>query len=230
MRVRFLVQLCRGTVAGPANRYFTWSVHADHSFGPGQDAVATWPFPFPFSFPFVLFSALAFFSIGRSAAARVGWGVSRIFESPRLMAASTRCHNAGSSSSATTTSFAFRQTVRVAFTDAILSSLMVQVTEHSLTLTSCPYVYQFVKVTLVLIWPDSHALKGLDRRRSCRLDSRAAETETPPEGGVSELHSATEIYKVDSISKPHASSSDSGMYFELRFRRAHSRKRVERTY
>lgn len=163
MRVRFLVQLCRGTVAGPADRYFTWSVHADHSFGPGQDAVATWPFPFPFSFPFVLFSALAFFSIGRSAAARVDWGDSRIFESPRLMAASTRCHNAGSSSSATTTSFAFRQTVSVAFTDAILSSLMVQVTEHSPTRTPCPYVYQFVKVTLVLVCLDSHAMKGLAR-------------------------------------------------------------------
>ena len=37
-------------------------------------------------------------------------------------------------------------------------------------------------------------------------------------------------YNVDSISKPHASSSASGMYFEFLFRRAHSRKRVDRTY
>lgn len=182
MRVRFLVQLCRDSVAGPADRHFTWSVHADHSLGPGQDAVATWPFPFPFpfSFPFALFSALAFFSIGRSAAARVGWGDSRIFESPRLIAASTRCHNAGSSSSATTTSFAFRQTVSVAFTDAILSSLLVQVTEHSLTHTPCPYVYQSVKVTLVLVCLDSHAMKGLARVPV----SHRFNTETPPSGGA----------------------------------------------
>src|ERR1700761_986915 len=35
---------------------------------------------------------------------------------------------------------------------------------------------------------------------------------------------------VDSISKPQASSSASGMYFEFLLRRAHSRRRVERTY
>jgi len=38
------------------------------------------------------------------------------------------------------------------------------------------------------------------------------------------------LYRVDSISNPHASSSASGMYFEFLFRRAHSRKRVERIY
>ena len=37
-------------------------------------------------------------------------------------------------------------------------------------------------------------------------------------------------YKVDSISKPQASSRGSGMYFEFLFRRAHSRSRVERRY
>src|SRR5579872_4305843 len=37
-------------------------------------------------------------------------------------------------------------------------------------------------------------------------------------------------YSVDSISNPHASSSGSGMYFEFLFRRAHSRRRVERRY
>src|SRR5437667_583701 len=37
-------------------------------------------------------------------------------------------------------------------------------------------------------------------------------------------------YSVDSISKPQASSSGSGMYFEFLLRRAHSRKRVERRY
>src|SRR5260370_8869418 len=39
-----------------------------------------------------------------------------------------------------------------------------------------------------------------------------------------------EIYSVDSISKPQASSSASGIYFEFLFRRAHSRSLVERMY
>src|SRR5277367_1407438 len=38
------------------------------------------------------------------------------------------------------------------------------------------------------------------------------------------------VYRVDSISKPQASSRGSGMYFEFLLRRAHSRKRVERRY
>src|SRR5271168_426658 len=37
-------------------------------------------------------------------------------------------------------------------------------------------------------------------------------------------------YRVDSISKPQASSSASGMYFEFLFRRAHSRSLVDRMY
>ena len=37
-------------------------------------------------------------------------------------------------------------------------------------------------------------------------------------------------YNVDSISKPQASRSASGMYFEFLFRRAHSRRRVDRMY
>ena len=37
-------------------------------------------------------------------------------------------------------------------------------------------------------------------------------------------------YSVDSISKPQASRRGSGMYFEFLFRRAHSRRRVERRY
>lgn len=37
-------------------------------------------------------------------------------------------------------------------------------------------------------------------------------------------------YNVDSISKPQASKRGSGMYFEFLFRRAHSRKRVDRKY
>ena len=37
-------------------------------------------------------------------------------------------------------------------------------------------------------------------------------------------------YRVDSISKPQASSNGSGMYLEFLFRRAHSRSRVERRY
>src|SRR5262249_53755022 len=38
------------------------------------------------------------------------------------------------------------------------------------------------------------------------------------------------VYNVDSISKPQASKRGSGMYFEFLLRRAHSRRRVERTY
>lgn len=37
-------------------------------------------------------------------------------------------------------------------------------------------------------------------------------------------------YSVDSISKPHASSNGSGIYFEFLLRRAHSLSRVERRY
>src|SRR5262249_3537831 len=37
-------------------------------------------------------------------------------------------------------------------------------------------------------------------------------------------------YSVDSISNPQASRRGSGMYFEFLLRRAHSRRRVERTY
>src|SRR6202140_1896592 len=37
-------------------------------------------------------------------------------------------------------------------------------------------------------------------------------------------------YRVDSISKPQASSNGSGMYLEFLFRRAHSRSRVDRKY
>src|SRR5271155_1022370 len=38
------------------------------------------------------------------------------------------------------------------------------------------------------------------------------------------------VYRVDSISKPQASSRGSGMYLEFLLRRAHSRRRVERRY
>jgi hypothetical protein len=49
------------------------------------------------------------------------------------------------------------------------------------------------------------------------------------QGGV-HFAGSVPVYKVDSISKPHASSSASGIYFEFLLRRAHSRNRVERTY
>jgi hypothetical protein len=58
----------------------------------------------------------------------------------------------------------------------------------------------------------------------------STKTATPPEGGVSYFSLYDSNQSVDSISKPHASSSDSGMYFEFRLRRAHSRSRVERMY
>src|SRR5271154_2384024 len=38
------------------------------------------------------------------------------------------------------------------------------------------------------------------------------------------------VYRVDSISKPQASSKGSGMYLEFLFLRAHSRSRVDRKY
>src|SRR5438128_869316 len=38
------------------------------------------------------------------------------------------------------------------------------------------------------------------------------------------------LYSVDSISNPQASSKGSGIYFEFLLRRAHSRRRVDRTY
>src|SRR6185437_15283881 len=44
------------------------------------------------------------------------------------------------------------------------------------------------------------------------------------------IHRAGHTYSVDSISNPQASRSASGMYFEFLFRRAHSRRRVDRTY
>src|SRR5258708_722141 len=49
----------------------------------------------------------------------------------------------------------------------------------------------------------------------------------PPKMAACELFWS---YSVDSISKPQASRSGSGMYLEFLFRRAHSRKRVERMY
>jgi hypothetical protein len=42
--------------------------------------------------------------------------------------------------------------------------------------------------------------------------------------------SEADFYKVDSISKPQASRSASGMYLEFLFLRAHSRRRVDRMY
>src|ERR1700729_1025301 len=50
-----------------------------------------------------------------------------------------------------------------------------------------------------------------------------------PKGDVFQFRTAF-IYRVDSISKPQASRSASGMYFEFLLRRAHSRRRVERMY
>ena len=49
-------------------------------------------------------------------------------------------------------------------------------------------------------------------------------------GGVLFASDLLLVYNVDSISKPQASSSASGIYFEFLLRRAHSRNRVERTY
>lgn len=55
------------------------------------------------------------------------------------------------------------------------------------------------------------------------------ESKRPPFGGLILVFRGL-FYRVDSISKPHASSRGSGMYFEFLLRRAHSRNRVERMY
>src|SRR6266481_2600521 len=60
--------------------------------------------------------------------------------------------------------------------------------------------------------------------------SREAKAKRPPvEGGLLTIQGEAS-YKVDSISKPQASSNGSGMYLEFLLRRAHSRNRVERKY
>src|SRR5207253_2990908 len=53
---------------------------------------------------------------------------------------------------------------------------------------------------------------------------RSSQKRTPPSQAASQLQ--FEIYSVASISKPQASSSASGIYFEFLFRRAHSRSLV----
>src|ERR1035438_10111507 len=58
-----------------------------------------------------------------------------------------------------------------------------------------------------------------------------SQTKAPPIARRrSDFKSSTNLYRVDSISNPQASSSPSGMYFEFLLRRAHSRSRVERRY
>src|ERR1017187_6177198 len=59
---------------------------------------------------------------------------------------------------------------------------------------------------------------------------RSLNAKAPPEGGAHVPAQVLLAYNVDSISKPQASSSASGMYFEFLLRRAHSRKRVDRIY
>src|SRR5580658_1632001 len=51
-----------------------------------------------------------------------------------------------------------------------------------------------------------------------------------PRAALFPLESEEQNYNVDSISNPQASSKASGMYFEFLFRRAHSRRRVDRMY
>jgi hypothetical protein len=59
----------------------------------------------------------------------------------------------------------------------------------------------------------------------------APKAKAPPEGGAFQFTGKRKkFYNVDSISKPQASSKASGMYLEFLFRRAHSRRRVDRMY
>ena len=82
------------------------------------------------------------------------------------------------------------------------------------------------------------------KRRLPQIDGRipfltkrieAAEVAAPkpqkqkPPGRAARLTKVS-TYRVDSISKPQASSKGSGMYLEFLLRRAHSRSRVERRY
>lgn len=51
-----------------------------------------------------------------------------------------------------------------------------------------------------------------------------------PTGSAFEVNVKNLAYNVDSISNPQASRSASGIYLEFLFRRAHSRRRVDRMY
>src|SRR5438045_8874788 len=67
-------------------------------------------------------------------------------------------------------------------------------------------------------WVEKCTVMGCGKANKCKR---------PPCGGPdAEVLS----YSVDSISKPQAAKSGSGMYFEFLFLRAHSRRRVERRY
>jgi hypothetical protein len=54
--------------------------------------------------------------------------------------------------------------------------------------------------------------------------------ERRPKAALLETNLILQLYNVDSISNPQASSKASGIYFEFLFLRAHSRRRVDRMY
>ncbi len=63
-----------------------------------------------------------------------------------------------------------------------------------------------------------------------KLHDQPKTAKAPLEGGAFQEPNSKKIYNADSISKPQASKSASGMYLEFLLRRAHSRRRVERIY
>src|SRR5258708_20062002 len=68
------------------------------------------------------------------------------------------------------------------------------------------------------------------RPRRQKLQLRGSTKGKGPRGATLLANPVPCGYRVDSISKPQASSKGSGMYLEFLFRRAHSRSRVERKY
>src|SRR5271163_2721713 len=62
------------------------------------------------------------------------------------------------------------------------------------------------------------------------MSDRCQQTQKTPLSAAFFASDLLLVYNVDSISKPQASRRASGMYFEFLFRRAHSRRRVDRMY
>ena len=83
------------------------------------------------------------------------------------------------------------------------------------------------------VWRESYRVQHLcetsDLRTNDLKDMPAFKIKGPPQKAAQKLDFVVS-YRVDSISKPQASSKGSGMYLEFLFRRAHSRKRVDRKY
>ena len=81
-----------------------------------------------------------------------------------------------------------------------------------------------------VIRPATHGEGHAENARQALHHSAISDKIKGPRSAALVVFNCAAPYKVDSISKPHASRRGSGMYFEFLLRRAHSRKRVERRY